>query len=370
MTAAVASDKAMTPTNFLDYGPGELEQYFVALGEKRFRAHQVLKWIYHHRVADFEAMTDLGAGLRQRLSEAACIEPPRVLRQAESGDGTVKWLMGLAGGNAVETVFIPEPGRGTLCISSQVGCSLNCTFCATGAQGFNRNLSTAEIIGQVWQAAQRLGHERNGRRRITNVVMMGMGEPLLNFDNVLPALRLMTDDQAYGLAKRRVTVSTAGVVPGIDRLAQSCNVALAVSLHAANDEIRDRIVPINRKYPLAELLAACKRYAKIQGGESITFEYVMLNGVNDDTAQARQLVRLLAGIPAKINLIPFNPFPGAEFHCPDRGRIDAFREILVKGGFVTTTRKTRGDDIAAACGQLVGQVRARAQRHQPEKVPH
>lgn len=359
------------PVNLLNLDRGSMQAFFEDMGEKPFRATQIVKWIHQLGVTDFDAMTNLSKLLRSSLPERAEIRLPVITHTQTSVDGTQKWLMQLdAAGNCVETVFIPEENRGTLCISSQVGCPLDCRFCATAKQGFNRNLSTAEIIAQLWLAMDQLQQFRDNQHRITNVVMMGMGEPLLNFDNVLPALRLMTDDQAYGLAKRRVTVSTAGVVPGIDRLAQSCNVALAVSLHAANDEIRDRIVPINRKYPLAELLAACKRYAKIQGGESITFEYVMLNGVNDDTAQARQLVRLLADIPAKINLIPFNPFPGAEFHCPDRGQIDAFRDILVKGGFVTTTRKTRGDDIAAACGQLVGQVRARAQRHQPEKVTH
>jgi len=362
VTAAVAPDKAMTPTNFLGYGPGELEQYFVALGEKRFRAHQVLKWIYHHRVADFEAMTDLGAGLRQRLSEAACIEPPRVLRQAESGDGTVKWLMGLAGGNAVETVFIPEPGRGTLCISSQVGCSLNCTFCATGAQGFNRNLSTAEIIGQVWQAAQRLGHERNGRRRITNVVMMGMGEPLLNLDAVEPVLRLLRDDLGFGLASRRVTVSTAGLVPGIDRLRETVDVALAVSLHAPEDLLRSSIVPLNRKYPIDSIMAACQRFLQGRHKRSVTFEYTLLDGVNDQPEHARALGRLLSRLPSKLNLIPFNPFPGTNYRCPPPQRIEQFQQIVRRYGLITTLRKTRGDDIDAACGQLAGDFRDRTRR--------
>ena len=349
-----------------------METFFVDMGEKPFRATQIVKWIHQHGVTEFDAMTNLSKLLRNNLPLQAQIRLPKISHTQTSVDGTRKWLIQLDDtGNSIETVFIPEENRGTLCISSQVGCPLDCQFCSTAKQGFSRNLQTAEIIAQLWLAMDQLHQFHENNHQITNVVMMGMGEPLLNFDNVLPALRLMTDDQAYGLAKRRVTVSTAGLVPGIDKLSRECDVALAVSLHASNDELRNRIVPINRKYPLAELLAACKRYAKIRGGDSITFEYVMLNGVNDSPADARQLARLLADIPAKINLIPFNPFPDTEFTCPRQDTIDTFRNILVKAGIVTTTRKTRGDDIAAACGQLVGMVKARARRHQSvKKVTH
>ncbi|MDX1519451.1 MAG: 23S rRNA (adenine(2503)-C(2))-methyltransferase RlmN, partial [Gammaproteobacteria bacterium] len=333
---------------------------------------QMIKWIHQQGVTEFDAMTNLSKVLRGSLPQQAEIRLPAITHTRTSADGTCKWLIQIDdNGNSVETVFIPEENRGTLCISSQVGCPLDCQFCSTAKQGFNRNLSTSEIIAQLWLAMDQLNQFRDNSHRITNVVMMGMGEPLLNYDKVLPALRLMTDDQAYGLARRRVTVSTAGIVPGIDRLSHECDVALAVSLHAANDELRDRIVPINRKYPLAELLAACSRYAKIRGGDSITFEYVMLNGVNDSPSDARQLSGLLRDLPAKINLIPFNPFPGTEFTRPDQNTIDVFRNILVKSGIVTTTRKTRGDDIAAACGQLAGVVRARARRHQSSgRVTH
>lgn len=348
-----------------------MESFFSGIGEKPFRATQIVKWIHQQGVTEFDAMTNLSKLLRSNLPQQAEIKLPSISHTQTSKDGTRKWLIQLDdSGNSVETVFIPEDSRGTLCISSQIGCPLDCQFCSTAKQGFNRNLNTAEIIAQLWLAMDQLDQFRDNHHQITNVVMMGMGEPLLNFNNVLPALKLMTDDQAYGLAKRRVTVSTAGIVPGIDKLSQECDVALAVSLHASRDELRDQIVPINKKYPLAELLAACRRYAKIRGGDSITFEYVMLNEVNDSPSDARQLARLLHDLPAKINLIPFNPFPGADYSCPERERIDTFRNILVKAGIVTTTRKTRGDDIAAACGQLVGQVKAKARRHQTNKVTH
>ncbi|MCG8324607.1 MAG: 23S rRNA (adenine(2503)-C(2))-methyltransferase RlmN [Thiotrichales bacterium] len=360
------------PVNLLNLDRKSMESFFVSLGEKPFRATQMVKWIHQQGVTDFDAMTNLSKILRHDLPQQAQISLPRITLTQTSNDGTRKWLVQIDNkGNSVETVFIPEESRGTLCISSQVGCPLDCQFCSTAKQGFNRNLNTSEIISQLWIAMDQLDQFKNNRHQITNVVMMGMGEPLLNLDNVIPALRLMTDDQAYGLAKRRVTVSTAGVVPGIDKLATECDVALAVSLHAANDELRDRIVPLNRKYPLSGLLAACRRYAKIRGGDSITFEYVMLNGVNDSSADARQLARLLTGIPAKINLIPFNPFPGADFTRPEQSVIDQFRDILVRAGIVTTTRKTRGDDIAAACGQLAGKVMARGRRHRDKsKVTH
>ncbi len=360
------------PVNLLNLDRRSMESFFVAMGEKPFRATQMVKWIHQQGVINFDDMTNLSKPLRSHLPQQAEIRLPSITETQVSADGTRKWLIRVDdAGNCVETVFIPEDNRGTLCISSQVGCPLDCQFCSTAKQGFNRNLGTSEIIAQLWLAMDQLDQFRDNRHQITNVVMMGMGEPMLNLDNVLPALRLMTDDQAYGLAKRRVTVSTAGVVPGIDKLSQECDVALAVSLHAADDELRDRIVPINRKYPLAELLAACRRYAKIRGGDSITFEYVMLNGVNDSPSDARQLAKLLSDLPAKINLIPFNPFPGAGFTCSHRARIDDFRNLLVRAGIVTTTRKTRGDDIAAACGQLVGLVQARGRRHQTaRRVTH
>jgi 23S rRNA (adenine2503-C2)-methyltransferase len=292
------------------------------------------------------------------------LRPPKIVSERVSRDGTVKWLIGLPGGNAVETVFIPEPGRGTLCVSSQVGCALNCRFCSTGAQGFARDLTTSEIIGQVWLAAHALGHERNGERRITNVVMMGMGEPLLNFDAVIPALRLMRSDLGFGLASRRVTVSTAGLVPGIARLREAVDVALAVSLHAPEDAVRTDIVPLNRKYPIAELMGACRDYLDGQRKRSITFEYTLLDGVNDSPEQARKLVKLLRKVPSKLNLIPFNPFPGTTYRCSPPERIEAFQRIVREGGLIATVRKTRGDDIDAACGQLAGDFRDRTRRRE------
>src|SRR6056297_2521710 len=345
-------------TNLLGLSREGLERYFSSLGEKPFRARQLLQWVYQRGVTDFALMTDLSQKLRERLAEAAEIRPPEILSEQKSADGTIKWLLSLPGGNAVETVFIPEPARGTLCISSQVGCMLNCTFCSTAMQGFSRNLSAAEIIGQVW-----LADRRTGDRRISNVVLMGMGEPLLNLDQVGPALELMRDDLAYGLAARRVTVSTAGVVPGIDALADGPGVALAVSLHAPTDELRSRLVPVNRKYPIDELLAACKRYlSEKRTKQSVTFEYTMIDGVNDKPEHARQLLRTLAHVPSKINLIPFNPFPGTPFQCSPMPAIQQFQEILRKGGMIATIRKTRGDDIDAACGQLVGKVLSASSR--------
>lgn len=339
-----------------------LREFFASLGEKPFRASQILKWVYHHGVTDFEAMSDLGAGLRAKLRETALLAPPRMLSERHSADGTVKWLMGFGGANAVETVFIPEPSRGTLCISSQVGCALNCSFCATGAQGFSRNLTTGEIIGQVWNAAQALGHERNGRRRITNVVLMGMGEPLLNFDAVVPALALLRDDLGFGLAAKRVTVSTAGLVPGIDRLRDAADVALAVSLHAPDDALRETLVPLNRKYPIGELMAACRRYVSGRHKRSVTFEYTLIDGVNDQPDHARRLIKLLRRVPSKLNLIPFNPFPGTLYRCSPPERIRAFQEIVMSGGLIATVRRTRGQDIEAACGQLAGRVTDRTRR--------
>ncbi|GMU42223.1 MAG: 23S rRNA (adenine(2503)-C(2))-methyltransferase RlmN [Xanthomonadales bacterium] len=348
--------------NLMNLDREGLERFFESIGEKRFRAHQAMKWIYHHGVTDFAAMTDVGKALRAKLEAGAEIRPPKVLFQKVSTDGTTKWLIELDGGNAVETVYIPEPTRGTLCVSSQVGCSLNCTFCSTATQGFNRNLSTAEIIGQVWIAARALGHDAKDNRRLTNVVMMGMGEPLLNFDNVVPAMNLMRDDLGFGLANKRVTLSTAGLVPGIDKLSQACDVSLAVSLHAPNDALRETLVPLNKKYPIAELMAACQRYLKTRPRASVTFEYTLMKGVNDAPEHARALVKLLRRLPSKLNLIPFNPFPGTRYERSDEDAIRRFQTIVMEAGLIATVRRTRGDDIDAACGQLVGNVLDRTRR--------
>lgn len=357
-----------TRINLMDLDEAQLRAFFESLGEKPFRAQQILKWIYHQGVTDFAEMTNLSVSLRQRLQGLAEIRPPRILSEQVSLDGTTKWLMGFGGANAVETVFIPEPNRGTLCISSQVGCALNCTFCSTGAQGFNRNLSTSEIIGQVWQAARALGHERNGVRRITNVVLMGMGEPLLNFDAVAPALSLLRDDLGFGMAAKRVTLSTAGLVPGIDRLRDTIDVALAVSLHAPSDDLRETLVPLNRKYPIRELMRACADYVSDKHKRTVTFEYTLIDGVNDHPDHARKLVKLLRRLPSKLNLIPFNPFPGTAYRCSPEPRIRAFQEIVMAGGLIATVRKTRGDDIDAACGQLAGKVLDRTRRSQSLKL--
>ncbi len=348
--------------NLLDFDREALEQFFAGLGEKAFRARQILQWVHQQGVTDFDTMTNLSKELRSRLKDTVVIAAPEIASDQLAVDGTRKWLLRLADGNCIETVFIPETDRGTLCISSQVGCTLNCTFCATGHQGFNRNLTIGEIIGQVLVASQQLGRSESGGRRITNVVLMGMGEPLLNFDNVIPAIRLMLDDLAYGISRRRVTLSTAGMVPMIDRLHEVCPVSLAVSLHATNDKLRDEIVPLNRKYPINELLDACRRYVADEPRRRITFEYVMLDGVNDSIAEAHALVRLLEGVPAKVNLIPFNPFPETRYQRSPQERIDAFRDVLVATGLTTITRKTRGDDIDAACGQLAGRIEDRTDR--------
>jgi 23S rRNA (adenine2503-C2)-methyltransferase len=355
-------------TNLLDLDPSALSAWFAEQGHKPFRASQVERWVHQRGQDDFSAMTDLAKDLRGWLSEVATVSPPAIVSDKQSADGTRKFLFDVGGGNAVETVFIPEDDRGTLCVSSQAGCALDCSFCSTGKQGFNRNLTTAEIVGQLWQANRALGYydafsaSRDTERVISNVVLMGMGEPLANFENVLAALRLMLDDHAYGLSRRRVTVSTSGIVPAIDRLAAECPVALAVSLHAGNDQLRDELVPINCKYPLAELLAACERYLKVAPRDFITFEYVMLDGVNDSDADARQLIAIASQVSCKYNLIPFNPFPGSPYRKPRAERIRRFAEILQDAGIVTTTRKTRGDDIDAACGQLAGQVNDKRRR--------
>ncbi|CAG1002844.1 Dual-specificity RNA methyltransferase RlmN [Burkholderiales bacterium] len=380
--------------NLLDLDPAGLEHYFAERGEKAFRARQVSRWLHQRLAADVGAMTDLAKTLRAKLAADAVIAGPAVIRDATASDGTRKWLFDVGAGNAVEAVYIPEDDRGTLCVSSQAGCAMDCAFCSTGKQGLNRNLTTAEIVGQLWHANRALLAEgapspriaprapppdeaddpgtalrsstapwvEAGRAPITNVVMMGMGEPLANLDRVIPALKLFLDDNAYGLSRRRVTVSTSGLVPQMDRLAAECPVALAVSLHAPDDALRDRLVPINRRHPLAELLAACRRYLEVAPRDFITFEYVMLDGVNDAPAQADALARLVRDVPCKFNLIPFNPFPGTEFAVSPRARILAFQRRLMDAGLVTTIRRTRGEDIDAACGQLAGRVQNRVIR--------
>lgn len=344
--------------NLLDLDRQGLEAYFVELGEKPFRATQVLKWVHQFGVTDFDQMSNLSKALRQTLNDQAEIRLPEVVFEKKSEDGTWKWLMQLDGHNRIETVYIPETGRGTLCVSSQVGCALECSFCSTAQQGFNRNLSVSEIIGQVWIAARAL----EGHMPLTNVVLMGMGEPLLNFNNVVPAMNLMMDDFAYGLSKRRVTLSTSGIVPALYRLAEVSDVSLAISLHAPDDALRNELVPINKKYPIAELLDACRHYIAGEKKRKITFEYVMLSGVNDSEAHAYALRDLLQDVPAKVNLIPFNPFPKTQYTRSSNNAIRRFNAILNEADLVTTTRKTRGDDIDAACGQLVGQVKDRTKR--------
>jgi 23S rRNA (adenine2503-C2)-methyltransferase len=350
-----------TKTNLLNLSRAEMEVFFAGLGEKAFRASQVFKWIFQYGVDDFDQMTNLSKNLRAKLKNVAEIRAPRIVFDQASDDGTHKWVLEIDSGNHIETVFIPEQGRGTLCVSSQVGCALACTFCSTAQQGFNRNLSTAEIIGQLWAANQALGYEPQGERIISNVVMMGMGEPLLNFDNVVRAMDIMMDDFGYGLSKRRVTLSTSGVVPAIDRLRAVSDVSLALSLHAPNDALRDELVPLNRKYPIKEVLDACRRYVG-KDRRRITVEYVMLDGVNDSLAHANELVRLLKDVPAKVNLIPFNPFPQTQYRCSSKQVIDRFRDVLMRNNLMTVTRKTRGDDIDAACGQLVGKVEDKTKR--------
>jgi len=351
--------------NLLGLSQKALGEYFKTLGEKPFRAQQVLKWIHAEGVTDFAQMTNLSKALRAQLTEHCEIRPPEVISEHVASDGTRKWLFRVDGGGAIETVYIPEPKRATLCISSQVGCALNCSFCHTAQQGFQKNLTSSEIIGQLWIAVQKLTAEGIFKaidRPITNVVMMGMGEPLLNFDNVVMAMDLMLDDLAYGLSKRRVTLSTSGVVPAIDKLREVTDVALAVSLHAPNDALRTELVPINKKYPIVELLAACKRYLRDDARRRITMEYVMLDGVNDQPHHAHELVKILRAVPSKVNLIPFNPFNGTKYLRSSNEAILKFQAILMEAGIVTLTRKTRGDDIDAACGQLAGQVNDKTQR--------
>ena len=353
--------------NLLDFDLEGLTAFCEQLGEKRFRAVQLFRWIHQKGASRFDEMSDLAKSLREKLPSVCSISGLPVLSRQDSADGTIKWLFDVGDGNAVETVFIPEDDRGTLCVSSQAGCAVGCRFCSTGHQGFSRNLTTGEILAQLWHAEHFLRqHLKSSERVVTNVVMMGMGEPLQNYSALVPALRVMLDDHGYGLSRRRVTVSTSGVVPMIDRLAKDCPVALAVSLHAPNDQLRDVLVPINRKYPIAELLDACLRYLPAAPRDFITFEYCMLDGVNDQPEHAAQLLDLVRhhggqGVPCKFNLIPFNPFPGSGLKCSPRPVVQAFARILSEAGIVTTVRKTRGDDIDAACGQLAGDVMDRTQ---------
>ncbi len=361
------SDTTIKPStkkvNLLDFTTEKLKDFFIEKGEKPFRAIQIIKWMHQYCVDDFEQMTNVSKVLRSELQKFAEIRAPEVVLDQASADGTHKWLLRLEDGNCIETVFIPEKDRGTLCVSSQVGCALDCTFCSTARQGFSRNLTVAEIIGQLWAAKRSLQPDAGSERVISNVVMMGMGEPLLNFTNVIDAMKLMLDDNAYGLSKRRVTLSTSGVVPALDRLRDEIDVSLALSLHAGNDQLRDKLVPINKKYPIKVLMDACKRYMKGKAArERITVEYVMLEGVNDSDQHARELIYTLKGVPSKVNLIPFNPFPATRYKRSPTKRINQFRDILIAAGLIVVTRRTRGDDIDAACGQLAGKVNDRSRR--------
>ena len=369
VTAPENSVSAVT-LNLLDLDRQGLEDYFSELGEKSFRASQVVQWIHQKGVTDFQQMSNLSQALRDHLQNHAVIRMPEVVYDATSTDGTRKWLLQLDDGNRIETVYIPEDDRGTLCVSSQVGCALDCSFCSTGRRGFNRNLSTAEIISQVLLATHLIDEEKKPGRKVTNVVLMGMGEPLLNFDNVVRAVRIMMDDFAYGLSKRRVTVSTAGVVPAMDRLGDILDMRLAVSLHASDDELRNSLVPLNNKYPLRELMAACRRFIDKQNTRSrITFEYVLLDGVNDSDQHAHQLIKLVKGIPTLMNLIPFNPFTGSGYKTSPLKRVARFNKILADAGITTVVRRTRGEDIDAACGQLVGRIEDKSRRHRRFEEP-
>lgn len=353
--------------NLLNYTLPKLEQFFVEIGEKKFRAKQVFRWLHVYGAQNFEEMTDIAKTLRATLEEIATIEAPQLVSEQISSDGTRKWALEVSGGNKIEAVFIPEDGRGTLCVSSQVGCALECQFCSTARQGFNRNLTSGEIVGQLWWANHRLGKDPKGEKLITNVVMMGMGEPLANYENVIDAMKIMLDDNAYNLSKRKLTLSTSGVVSRFDWLAEDCPVALAISLHASNDEVRNKIIPINKKYPIADLLDACRRYLVKSPKNYITFEYVMLKDVNDKLEHARELTKLMQGIECKFNLIPFNPFPNSGFESSSWEQILKFQKVLQNGGYITTVRKTRGDDIDAACGQLVGKVQDKTKRQEKWK---
>ncbi len=360
-----AEVQSASPVNLLGMTHAQMVEFLVSLGEKPFRAQQIMRWIHHRGVSDFDGMTDIGKALRERLKELAEIRPPEVISQHDSVDGTRKWAIGVGGGNVVETVLIPDGDRATLCVSSQVGCSLDCSFCATGKQGFQRDLTAAEIIGQVWLAIQSYdGFPSATKRIVTNVVMMGMGEPLLNFDNVVAATDLMMDDLGYGISKRRVTLSTSGVVPALYKLAEVSQVSLAISLHAPNDALRSELVPVNRRYPIAELIEACRHYIAKQADTHrvVTVEYTLIAGVNDQREHALELATLLKDFPCKINLIPFNPFSLSEYQRPSKNAVNRFWQVLTDAGFVTTVRTTRGEDIDAACGQLAGQVVDRTKR--------
>ena len=361
MSTVVSQSK----TNLLDLNRQGLREFFHSIGEKPFRADQLMKWIYQQGESDFTKMTNLNKELRGKLEANCEIKAPEIAYHQQASDGTIKFALRLEGGQEVETVWIPEADRATLCVSSQVGCALECTFCSTAQQGFNRNLSVSEIIGQVWRVATTIGLSKDtAKRPITNVVMMGMGEPLLNLKNVVPAMDIMLDDFGFGLSKRRVTLSTSGVVPALDMLGDQIDVALAISLHAPNDELRNEIVPVNKKYPIETFLAAVRRYlAKSNANQGkVTVEYVMLNGINDSTDQAHELAKVLKQTPCKINLIPFNPYPGSPYTCSSNSRIDRFSKVLMEYGYTVVVRKTRGDDIDAACGQLVGDVVDRTKR--------
>ena len=371
--AIIATSEPQQKVNLLGLTREQMEAFFDELGEKRFRAQQLMKWIHHQGVRDFDLMTNLGKALRQRLAECAEVRPPEIAEQHDSVDGTRKWAIRVEGGSLVEAVLIPDGDRATLCVSSQVGCSLDCKFCSTGKQGFQRDLTAAEIIGQVWLAIDSYGAWQPGSPRVvTNVVMMGMGEPLLNFDNVVAAMSLMTDDLSYGLSKRKVTLSTSGVVPALDKLAEFSDVSLAISLHAPNDEIRSKIIPINKRYPIAELLASGQRYIDAQTDRKrvVTIEHTLLAGINDQPEHARELSELLKHYPCKINLIPFNSFPNSGFSRPSGNAVSRFWKVLIDAGFVVTIRTTRGDDIDAACGQLVGDVVDRTRRAERYREQH
>ena len=371
MTSLVTASDGQPRVNLLGLSLRQMEQFFLDIGEKKFRAQQVLKWVHHAGVTDIAGMSNLGKALREKLLQIAEVRPPEVVSQSDSADGTRKWAIRVDGGGLVETVLIPDGGRGTLCVSSQVGCSLDCSFCSTGKQGFQRDLSAAEIIGQVWLAIKSYDAFQSGKGRIvTNVVMMGMGEPLLNFDNVVAAMDLMLEDLAYGISKRRVTLSTSGVVPALDRLAGCSEVSLAISLHAPNDALRDQLVPINRKYPIASLLRSARAYIDAQRDSKrvVTVEYTLIAGVNDQPEHARELAVLLRDFPCKINLIPFNSFPQSGYQRPSGNAVSRFWQVLVDAGFVVTVRTTRGDDIDAACGQLVGQVVDRTRRSERHRA--
>jgi 23S rRNA (adenine2503-C2)-methyltransferase len=363
--ASPAPDKVQAKVNLLGLSPGKLEAFFSSLGEKPFRSQQLMKWIHQQGVTDFDQMTNLSKSLRQQLKDLAEVALPEVVQEFDSADGTRKWLIRMAGGSCIEMVFIPSEGRGTLCVSSQIGCSLDCSFCATGKQGFHRDLTTAEIIAQLWLALKSFGtFQPKSDRTVTNVVLMGMGEPLLNFDNVVDAVNLMMHDNAYGLSKRRVTLSTSGVVPELDRLAQFTDVSLAISLHAPNDALRDQLVPLNKKYPIARLLESTRNYLRQlpDNHRRATIEYTLIDGVNDKPEHARELAVLLADVPCKINLIPFNPFAGVHYQKVSEANLKKFQKILLEAGYTVTVRATRGDDIAAACGQLAGAVNDRTRR--------